>query len=63
MLALENMSTRGVMGTTPWASYEVTLPLDTAATRLAFGVMHPGNGTAWFDSLALSVDVGLGRAA
>jgi len=56
MLALENMSTRGVTATTPWQAYEITLPVDTAAVNIVFGVLHPGDGTAWFDSLTLDVD-------
>jgi erythromycin esterase len=56
MLALENMGTRGVTGTTPWQAYEVMLPVDTATARIAFGVLHPGDGSAWFDSLSLEVD-------
>ena len=56
MLALENMGSRGVTGTTPWTAYEITLPVDSAAVNIAFGVLHPGDGTAWFDSLTLDVD-------
>jgi erythromycin esterase len=59
MIALENMESRGVTGTTAWQAYEVTLPVDSAAVSIAFGVLHPGDGTAWFDSLAIDVD---GRA-
>jgi erythromycin esterase len=55
-LALENMGTRGVTGTTPWVAYEITVPVDTAAVTIVFGVLHPGDGTAWFDSLAIDVD-------
>jgi len=56
MLALENMHAHGVTGTTGWAPYDVTLPVDTGTSRIVFGVLHPGDGTAWFDSLSLSVD-------
>ena len=30
------------------------IPADT--TNINFGVLHPGNGTAWFDSLAVEID-------
>jgi erythromycin esterase len=59
MLGLENMWKCGVTGTSPWTAYEVTLPLDSAVGSIAFGALHPGDGIAWFDSLALSVN---GRA-
>ena len=55
VLGLENMGKRGVTGTSPWTAYEVTLPLDSAVRSIAFGALHPGDGIAWFDSLALSV--------
>ncbi|HYD53468.1 MAG TPA: hypothetical protein VEA99_12605, partial [Gemmatimonadaceae bacterium] len=55
VLSFDNMGTRGVSGTTAWARYEITIPVDSAATGLALGVLHPGDGTAWFDSLRLEV--------
>jgi len=30
--------------------------VDTSATRVFFGALHPGDGTAWFDALTLDVD-------
>ena len=56
MIALEDMGTRGVTGTTPWQGYEIVLPVDTATTSIVFGVLHPGDGSAWFDSLSIEVD-------
>ena len=54
-LALDNMHQRGVRGTTPWTRHVTVLPVDSAATRIVFGVVHPGTGTAWFDSLTLEI--------
>jgi len=55
MLHLENMSQRGPRGTTAWTRYVVEAPVDSGATAIYFGVLHPGSGTAWFDSLHVEV--------
>jgi erythromycin esterase len=55
MIVLDNMSTRGPRGTTPWTRYDVEVPVDSGAIRVIVGVLHPGTGTAWFDSLSLDV--------
>lgn len=54
-LAFENMQTRGPRGTTPWTRYDVELPVDSSATNVVVGVLLPGEGTAWFDSLSIDV--------
>jgi erythromycin esterase len=54
-LEFDNMNERGPRGTTPWTRYVITLAVDSAATGIAFGVLHPGTGIAWFDSLTLEV--------
>jgi hypothetical protein len=56
MLKLDNMSDRGPRGTTPWTRYEISLPVPADVKGIAFGVLHPGNGTAWFDSLQVEID-------
>jgi len=56
MLALDNMVDRGAKGTTPWTAYEISLDVPANATHINFGVIHPGNGTAWFDSLKVEID-------
>lgn len=55
ILAFDNMGQRGPRGTTPWTRYEIELPVDSGASGVIFGVLHPGDGTAWYDSLALQV--------
>jgi erythromycin esterase len=55
-VGFDNMSTRGATGTTPWTPYAITLRVDPAATNIIFGALHPGDGTAWFDSFSLEVD-------
>ena len=55
-LAFDNMASRGAKGTTSWTPYEISLDVPADARKIRFGVLHPGNGTAWFDSLAIEVD-------
>ncbi|AHG88109.1 Erythromycin esterase [Gemmatirosa kalamazoonensis] len=54
-IAFDNMQERGPRGTTPWTRYVVELPVDSGATAVLFGMLHPGNGSAWFDSLSVEV--------
>lgn len=56
VLAFDNMQDRGVKGTTPWTRYEISLDVPASATNINFGAVHPGNGTAWFDSLQVEID-------
>jgi len=55
-LVLDNMSSRGVTGTTPWTPYEITIRAAPSATGGNFGALFPGEGTAWFDSFSLEID-------
>ena len=55
VLAFDNMQKRGITGTTGWTRYDIELPVDSGAKLIAFGVLHPGDGTAWFDSLTFEV--------
>jgi hypothetical protein len=55
-LAFDNMGGRGARGTTSWTPYAISLDVPADARKIRFGVFHPGNGTAWFDSLAVEVD-------
>lgn len=54
-VASDNMASRGPRGSTPWRRYGVELPVDSGATQVVFGVIHSGDGTAWFDSLVIEV--------
>jgi hypothetical protein len=55
-LAFDNMQDRGATGTTPWARYEISTDVPANATNVNFGILHTGDGTAWFDSLQVEVD-------
>lgn len=56
VLAFDNMQNRGVTGTTDWKQYSIELPVAADAANINFGVILPGNGTAWFDSLTVELD-------
>lgn len=53
---LDNMSNRGATGTRDWTRYEINAVIPADATGVVFGALHPGNGTAWFDSLSFEID-------
>ncbi len=56
VLAFDNLQSRGAKGTTPWTRYEISLDTPPNAKNINFGVLHPGDGTAWFDSLQVEID-------
>ena len=43
------MSNRGARGTADWQQFEIVLSVPANTTNINFGVLHPGNGTAWFE--------------
>lgn len=53
---LDNMSNRGATGTRDWTPYEITMNVPSTALGAVFGVLHPGDGTAWFDTLSIEID-------
>jgi erythromycin esterase-like protein len=56
VLAFDNMHDRGAKGTTDWKRYEIDLPVSADAKNMDFGVLHAGDGSAWFDGLTVEVD-------
>lgn len=56
VLAFDNMQDRGVTGTQDWKRFVIDLPVAEDATNINFGVLQSGDGTAWFDGLAIEVD-------
>ena len=56
MLAFDNMSTRGATGTADWRPFSIELRVDTSARNINFGMLMPGNGTAWFDDLKIELN-------
>jgi len=55
-VAFDNMEGRGASGTTPWTRYQIDLDIPAAAKGIYFGVLLDGNGTAWFDEMAVEID-------
>jgi len=53
-LGFDNMSDRGVKGTTGWKRYQVVLDVPKEAGKIAFGALLVGGGTAWVDDLELA---------
>ncbi len=56
VLNFDNMNNRGVKGTNDWKKYTIEFKIDDKATNINFGVLMPGNGTAWFDDLSIELD-------
>ena len=56
VLAFDNMQTRGVTGSTDWTQFTIELPVDASVKNINFGALFPGDGTAWFDDLAIELD-------
>lgn len=54
-IAGDFMTRRGARSTMPWTRYDIELPVDSGARDVMLGVLHQGNGTAWFDSLTVEV--------
>jgi erythromycin esterase-like protein len=55
-LMLDNMSRRPVTGTTDWQRYDIDVEVSPGAKNINFGLLHPGDGTAWFSGLTVEVD-------
>lgn len=56
VVAFKNMQAQQVNGTRDWAQYSITLPINSHAQQLYFGVLISGTGTVWADDLELLVD-------
>jgi erythromycin esterase-like protein len=52
-LAFGNSETSG---TTDWKQYSVTVNVPANTASITFGALQAGNGTAWFDQLAVTVN-------
>jgi C-terminal processing protease CtpA/Prc len=53
---LDNMSGRGVTGTTDWTKYEIEMEFDNQATHFVVGGILPGKGKMWLDNLEVTID-------
>ncbi len=56
VLEFDNMEDRKLQGTTAWAEYRVSLPLDSKAKTIVFGGLLVGRGPVWLHDIQLLVD-------
>ena len=55
VLAMDNMVTRPIKGTTDWTRYQVVLDVSEHAAQISFGVIFHGTGAVWLDDVALEL--------
>lgn len=56
-VAFDNMSNNGIVGTTDWTRYEITLDMDPDITKqIVLGGLLVGKGKMWLDNLKVSID-------
>ncbi len=56
-IAFDNMSKNGVVGTTDWTKYEVTLDMNPEETKqIVVGGLLVGKGKMWIDDLQVNID-------
>lgn len=56
-VAFDNMSNRGVIGTTEWNEFKVTLKMSPKVTTgIALGGLLVGRGKMWIDGLRVTID-------
>lgn len=56
-IAFDNMSNRGITGTTDWTKYEVTLDMNPEKTKqIVIGGLLVGKGKIWIDDLKVTID-------
>jgi hypothetical protein len=54
-LAFDNMTGRGIVGTTDWEKYEVVLDIPESAEEIYFGFLVAGKGQGWVDDIQFEV--------
>jgi len=56
-IAFDNMSYRGITGTTDWKQYEINLTMNPTATKaIRLGGILSGKGKMWLADMAISID-------
>ena len=56
-VAFDNMKERGIVGTTDWTKYEVSLQMNPNETRqIVIGALLAGKGKMWIDNLTVTID-------
>lgn len=54
--AFDNMHATGPRGRTEWQRYTIELDVPAETTNINFGMLVPGQGSAWFDDLCIELD-------
>ena len=54
-LSMDNMSSRGIKGTTEWNKYSIVLDVPENADNMSFGVLISGAGKVWFDKFEFEI--------
>ena len=56
-IAFDNMEKRGIIGTTDWTKYEITLEMDPERTEhIVVGGLLVGKGKMWLDNISVTID-------
>lgn len=56
-IGFDNMNDRGIVGTTDWTKYEITLPMKPDKTEhIVIGGILVGKGKMWIDDLKVTID-------
>ena len=56
-IAFDNMNSNGVIGTTDWTKYEITLDMNPEKTKqIVVGGLLVGKGKMWIDNFTVTVD-------
>ena len=56
-IAFDNMYRRGIIGTTDWTKYEITLTMNPKLTKLiVIGALLTGKGKMWIDDFHVTID-------
>jgi hypothetical protein len=56
-LGFDNMNDRGIVGTTDWTKYEITLPMSPDKTdKIVVGGLLVGKGKMWLDDFKVTID-------
>ncbi|MDR0230818.1 MAG: peptidase S41 [Dysgonamonadaceae bacterium] len=56
-IAFDNMSERGIRGTSDWKKYEITLDMNPSETdKITIGGFLSGKGKMWLDNLKVTID-------
>ncbi|NOY47415.1 MAG: erythromycin esterase family protein [Chlorobi bacterium] len=56
VIVADNMNDRGLTGTNDWQKVSIRLSVDKSTTKITFGSLLTGKGTAWFDGFEIYID-------